>query len=383
MAFYVGAVNYCPGIYPLPTEASRGAWLAAANTTVGFWAYPGSSYATPGSVLETRSTFTHGYTAGGYKDSNPWRSVNKTWHSNDVTVYVGEQINFVTAYSGGTFSDYNGYVHGGGVDYTGAGTRTGSYSLATGINRKVGDGLTGASPGGSFGYSGNNPSADGLAYGSSGGVAGVGSWEPSTSRSYFAAGVNQLGQIGYIAGGPETGTTDKFHMPTEIMYTTTSWGGTAYHCTAAHGATVNWWSFGGNNRYFTFSNDTYSSWSPSNTVAPDGVCKMLSTKKGFHYCGIGSNVTTPFARFSDSTGAIQVSNLSKPSALGEENMQMGQEWGYCLGQYNGQQNNYTFKVTYSNDTMSVLGTASQPKGHVGMSSGLCSSAAASVTANYI
>jgi hypothetical protein len=59
---------------------------------------------------------------------------------------------------------------------------------------------------------------------------------------------------------------------------------------------------------------------------------------------------------------------------------MGQNWGYCLGAYNGQQNNYTFKVNYINDAMSALGTASQPKGHVGMSSGCCSSASAPIVA---
>ena len=58
---------------------------------------------------------------------------------------------------------------------------------------------------------------------------------------------------------------------------------------------------------------------------------------------------------------------------------MGQNWGYCLGQYKCQQNNYTFKVDYSNDTMTVLGSVSQPKGHAGLSSAVTSSAAASVT----
>lgn len=392
MAFYVGSVNYVPGIYALPNEASRGAPFFANNTTQGFWAYPGSSFATPGNALETRSILTHGYTAGGYKDSNPWRSVNKTWHSNDTTVYVGEQMAFYSAYSAGTFSDFNGYVHGGGSGLPGwgegvggKGTRTTSYSLATGINRTVDVGLAGASPGGPFGYTGNNPAGDGsgITYGSGGGVAGVGSWETSVSRTFFAGAVNQLGQIGYITGGGESTNTDKFNFPTEIMYTTTAAPVNGQHCTAANGGTVNWWSIAGNQRYFQYSNDSWNTWSPSVAICPDGVCKILSTKKGFHYGGTGANVTVPFARFSDATGAIQTSSLSKPSALGEENFQTGQEWGYCLGQYNGQQNNYTFKVTFSNDSMSVLGTGAQPKGHVGMSSALCSSAAASVTMNFM
>jgi hypothetical protein len=49
-----------------------------------------------------------------------------------------------------------------------------------------------------------------------------------------------------------------------------------------------------------------------------------------------------------------------------------------LGQYNGQQNNWTTKTTYSTDAMATLGVAAQPKGHYGTSSGATSSAAASI-----
>lgn len=385
MAFYVNNVNYCPGIYPPPTNVARGSFLVAATTTEGFWAYPGNSKATPSGALETRSIFTHGYVAGGYKDSNPWRSVNKTWHSNDVTIYIGEQLQKASAYSAGTFSDYNGYVHGATGNFEGAGTDTSSYSLATGVARTQAAGWAGANPGGPFGYTGNNPVADGsgIVYGSTS-VVGTGSWDTSVSRTYFAGEVNQLGQVGYIAGGSQTTVVDKFYMPTEIMYTTTSHTGSqSSHATAAHGSTIGWWSFNGALRYQTYSNDSWAVWSPGVTISTDGVTKALSTKKGYHYCGTSSNVTVGFAKWSDSTGSVINGSLSKPSALGEENMEMGQEWGYCLGQYNGQQNNYTFKVMYGTDVMTVLGTTSQPKGHAGMSSALCSSAASSVVMNYI
>lgn len=383
MGVYVNNVDYIK-IYPAPPAVSSGAVLIAHTTTEGFWAYPGSSKSTPSGVLETRSILTHGYVAGGYKDSNPWRTVNKTWHANDITLSCGEQILNATAYCGGTFSDYNGYVHGSNGNFTGTGTSTSSYSLATGIMRNLGTGIAGAAPGGPFGYTGKDPANDGqgVAYGTGGAVAGVGSWDLSTSRSYFGAGVNQLGQIGYINGGTETATVDKFYMPTEIMYTAGSSGVTGSHATASHGSARSYWSIAGNLRYNTYSNDAWTVWSPGTAFATDGVCKFLSTKKGWHYGGTSSNVTIGFGKWSDSTGSYISNSLSKPSALGEENMEMGQEWGYCLGQYNGAQNNYTFKVIYSTDVMSVLGTASQPKGHVGMSSAVCSSAAASVAMSY-
>lgn len=383
MSFYVGSTNIYPGILPAPSAAASGAPLVAGSTTSGFWAYPGSSQTTPSGSLQTRSIFTHGYVAGGYKDSNPWRTINKTWHSNDVTISCGEQLQAAASYIGGTFSDYYGYVHAASNAHAAANAHTSSYNLATGVNRTVTTTPSGANPGGPFGYTGKDPNGDGqgIAYGTGGSVVGVGSWELSVARSYFAGTQNQIGQIGYITGGPESSACDKFYFPTEIMYTTTSPGVNGSHCTAAGGTDYAWWSIAGNQRRLTFSNDSWATWTPGTSAAPDGVCKFLNTKLGYHYGGTGGNVTSGFQKWSDSTGSTITSSLSKPQALGEENFEMGQNWGYCLGQYNGQQNNYTFKVNYSTDAMTVLGTASQPKGHAGLSSGVCSSAAASVTMN--
>jgi hypothetical protein len=352
---------------------------------------------TPTGALQTRSIFTHGYVAGGYKNGTAWRSVNKTWHSNDVTIYCGEQMDIAVAYGGGTFSDYYGYLHGVGGGYDTDSTHTTSYNLGSGVLRVVSASSSGANPGGPFGYTGNNPNGDGqgIVYGSSasdgaggGGItsstAGYGTWELSVARTYFAGTQNQTGQVGYITGGSQSTVTDKFNFPTEIMYTTTSNGSTAAsQATGAGGATIMWWSFAGQNRQMAFSNDTWAAWSPGTTAAPDGICKMLTTKLGYHYVGTGNNVTIPMMKWSDSTGSSITTALNKPSAQGEENMEMGQNWGYCLGAYNGQQNNYSFKLNYTNDAFTVMGTATQPKGHVGLSSGCCSSAAASVVMNTI
>jgi len=61
---------------------------------------------------------------------------------------------------------------------------------------------------------------------------------------------------------------------------------------------------------------------------------------------------------------------------------MGQDWGYIIGQHDGQQNNHTIKFIYSNDSMYSMGSATRPKGHFGQSSAACWSAAASVTNAY-
>ena len=393
MAFYVGTINYFPGLVPAVSTATAGSALTNDGTNA-YWAYPGASITTLGGTLQYRSILTHGYVAGGYKDANPWRTVNKTWHSTDITICCGDQIDQAANYNGGTFSDYNGYVHACSGAHATASAHTSSYNLHTGNARTVGTSNWGTQPSVAFGFTGKDPnSTAGFPYGQGGsldtgitdgsGASGTGTWEMSVGRTYFGGLTDQLNQIGYIAGGTESQVTDRFHMPTEIMYQTTSTGVSASHTAAGGGASIGWWSFGGTAKQFNFSTLAYSAWSASPAPAPDGVCKILTTKLGYHYVGTGTNNTTGWGRFSDSTGAMQSTAVSKPSSFGEENFEMGQNWGYCLGQYNGQQNNYSTKHNYLTDAITVMGSSTQPKGHAGLSSAVCSSAAASITSSYM
>ena len=367
MAFYNSSTNIFPGLYPQPPV---GGAMLHNDGAVAFWAYPGNSNATPASGLRYRSTLTHGYLAAGYKGSNPWRAVNRTWHATDVTLYCGEQLDKAGAYIDGTWSDFNAYVHATNDAFTGASSHTSSYNLANGTMRSRGSGTS-------------SPASSGFGFPTATGTGNIGGWDMSVTRNQGHAGaVNQIDQIGYVCGGGSA-ATDKFHFPSEVMFTTTSAPTAQGLCAVAHGETRAWYSLAGNRYYLTYSSDTWTSWSGS-AVSPDGWCKILSTKWGHHYGGTGGNVTTGFGKFSDSTGVDITTGLSKVRALGEENFQMGQDWGYMLGQYDGQQNNHTVKHTYSNDSMTTLGATAQPKGHFGQSSGACSSAALSIcVGNYV
>ena len=317
-----------------------------------------------GSSFQYRSILTHGYLAGGYKGSNPWRSVNRTWHSTDITMYCGEQLAYAASYIEGTFSDYNGYVHSSADAFSATSAGTQSYSLANGSFRTQGVG-THSPPGSGFGF----PTATG--------TSGVGGWNMSAVRNTHGCAVDQIGQVGYITGGGSA-VTEKFHFPSETMYTTTSGPGGGF-TSGGHGQTRGYFSVAGAKQYIGFSNNTWSAYASS--VSPDGWCKILSTKLGHHYGGNGGNHTIGLCKFSDSTGTDIISNMSKIRACGEENMQMGQNWGYMLGNYDGQQNNQTVKYNYLTDSLTQLGTAAQPKGHFGQSSGCCSSAAATVASS--
>jgi hypothetical protein len=387
MAFFIGSTSIYPGIIPTPNETNRGAQLFN-DGTYGFWAYPGNAQSNAGSGWRYRTILTHGYIAAGYKGYTPWRSVNKTWHQTDTTVYCGEQIDKAGAYLDGTFSDLNAYVHGTSDTWEGSSSHTSSYNLFNGALRMQSDtnftffGSSGAP----YGYQGNNPSTDGFSYG--GGQASpatTGGWDDNVTRvnhgcASTPTGGGYPGGAGYIYGGGSS-TTGKLNFASEIMYTTTAspvtWGATAgiggqnyayiLGNSAASGA-----------QYMSWSNDTFTQWSGySNTCNSDGVNKNLMSKYGWFYAGRDTNTATGIAKCSD-VNQTYIATLTKLSNFGEENQQMGQDWGYMLGNYNGQQNNWTVKTTYSTDTMVTMGFSTQPKGHYGTSSGCCSSAAASV-----
>ena len=361
MAFYVNSVNVFPTTYPAPDANARGAVLYNDGTSA-FWAYPGDTQTTIGSTFSTRSIITHGYLAGGYKGSCPWRAVNRTWHATDITLYCGEQLSFAANYIEGTFSDYNGYIHNGADAYATASANTQSYSLANGTIRTRGAGTF--SPGAtSFGYPPGT------------GTDGIGGWNLSSARGpYIGCAVDQTGQTGYITGGGST-ATDKFHFPSENMYSTTAGPGTGF-TSGCHGQYRGYFSVGGTHQYIDYSTNSWTAY--SSTASSDGWCKFMSTKLGYHYGGNGGNVTSGISKFSDATGTDILTTMTKIRACGEENLQMGQNWGYMLGNYDNQQNNQTVKYNYLTDVLTQLDTAAQPKGHFGQSSAVVSSAAASV-----
>ena len=353
---------------PTQTDATRGAYLVSDGNTGAFWAYPGGSTGASSPLSGTYrywSIYTHGFIAGGYKGSQPWRSVNKTWHNTDVTIYCGEQIDRAASYLDGTFSHYNGYVHGTVNSFSGNSSHTSSYNLHNGVMRQFGDGTF--SPH-TYGYDGDDPKAV-MGYNTAGG------WDMSVGRDYHSCATNIIGEAGYITGGGSS-ATNKMHFPTEIMYTTNGSPSGASMTSGCGQEFRGWFNIAGTQCYITYSNDA---WTNQTFCGGDAWSKFLPSKWGFFYAGTGNNVTTPIRKVNGITGA-NLSDFNKIRSVGEENYEMGQDWGYMLGNYDGQHNNHTVKFTYATDAQTTMGAATRPKGHYGQSSGACSSAAATVTA---
>ena len=295
-------------------------------------------------LFKYRTIFTHGYALGGYKDASPWKNVNRTVHATDTTTNLGDKLDYGAAYVDGGYSDYNAYVYGVADAFDGASTWTTSMSMATESNR-----------------------------------AHNTNWDTKTTRSDVACMVNASSTMGYITAGGST-ATDKHNYVSDTMYVLGSaaagpTGGTSYGGTAEwHGETKGWvWASGGAN--FTFSNETWTA--GGTTVGTDGWGKALSSKHGYAYVKNGGNTVTSAYKLNDTSGAQIRIDLNFDNS-GEENYQMGQNWGYCVGHYNGVQNNNTYKVNYLTDAYTVMGAGAQPKGHDGMSSASTAPASAAV-----
>jgi hypothetical protein len=289
-----------------------------------------------------RSVYTRGYLLGGYKDSSPWKNVNRTVHSTDITTNLGDMLDYGASYAYGGYSDFNSYVYGVDNAFPGSGTYTSSVSMITETGRSHSS-----------------------------------SWDTKTTRGQVACMMNSSLTIGYITAGEST-ATDKHNYVTEIMYSAGSvqpgpTGGSSYGNAACwFGEFKGWvWASGGSN--LTFATESWSA--GGTTVGTDGWGKALSTKHGFAYIKNGGNCVTSSYKINDTTGA-QIRTDMSVQYSGEENYETGQNWGYCLGHYNGAQNNNTYKINSLTDTVTDLGSDSEPKGHAGASSGANSSASA-------
>lgn len=333
--------------------------------TGNWFTYQGTNYTvTIGSSFRYRSIFTHGFLAGGYRGSNPWRSVNQTYHATDITVCRGDQLDRAASYVDGNFSDYNGYVYGTQNSYDGSGIHTSSINLHTGTGRTFGDSVD-------YGH--------GDAYSTTPDTLGA-SWDLWNGVNDAGAVSGQTTQRGYVTGHGSAGNWQRLNFATEVM---SRFGGGSNNdfCSAFEGETRGY-VFGdtGDTRYLNFSNETTAGWNPSG-LSGDGWKKSLSTKWGHGYHGNAANVTLPWMKVNDLTGAnISIFN-QLDDASGEENMEMGQDWGYCMGNYgSGYQNNRTWKRFYATDADVRMGFKTEPKGHLGQSSGACMTGAFTVTA---
>jgi hypothetical protein len=286
-----------------------------------------------------RYIINRGYTVAGYQNANPWRNGNRTSHPSDVTISIGDVIDYSAAYIGGSHNGVNLFVYNCANSWLPASAATCSMSMITETNRGLNS-----------------------------------SWNDTRARSYSGAWIDFMGNQwrtnggrnrAYISSG--NGNTSRHDLNTEAMIAEI--GGTISYVAHAEGEYFCWVSQGQNR--FEFSTETYTAWS-SYSPAPgcDGINKHQATRIGFFYCSQGGNTDRNVTKRRDSDAVILRSGILKPETGGEENLHTGMNKGYCISNYNYAQNNNAWIYQYYNDVIRFAdGTLTYRKGIPGASSG--------------
>lgn len=331
-----------------PSSPSTGDEHVASNGAL--YEYDGSSWGVKkgldGNTFLYRTIYTRGYMSGGYKSGTPWRNCNRMEHATETTTNLGDIWGVAASYKAGGFSDYYHYMWGMTNSHNGTSSYVGAMSMTTEVERT------------------NNTV-----------------WHLKASRKDADAMMNHSLTLAYICGGGNA-TPDKHNMSTEVMYALGTApagftaGGTNSGVGIIFGQTKGWMSVG-SGASFTFATEVWGS-NGELSWGTLGQPKGLSSKHGFGYGSTGSySGSTTYGKYNDSTGGAAVASISRPERAGEENMNIGQNNGYQLGAYNGSvQHNKATRLNYLTDTCTALGSAAEPKGHEGSSSGGCASASA-------
>ena len=342
--------------FTFPSSPSTGSLFVAPSGIVYIW---DGSWTTFGDTQANnpfknsflyRTIYTKGYMSGGYRGGSPWRNVNKTIHATDLTTNLGDKLTQGSSYIGGGFSDFNTYIYPSTGGVGASGTQVESMNMSTETMYSL----------------------DSAKY-------------LKTSRSDCEALMTPALTSAYIVGGGTT-AVDRHNYTTDTMFSASTApssplsGGTGNGLGSMFGQFKAWISQGAGSS-FTWATETWATGGMS--WATDGQPKGLSSKHGYGYGGVGSYPgSSYYYKFSEATGT-NIGTVNRAKNNGEENFQIGQNWGYMLGAYDGGygQNNDAEKVNYLTDTYTQLGSDTQVKGHDGASSG-CSATGSAVFVGY-
>lgn len=281
------------------------------------------------------------YLAGGYKNSSPWKNVHKTINSTDQTSHIGELLDFAASYTSGACSRYIFFVWSVNEDN--------AFKGPTDVN-------------------GIRTSAINMANDTK--YTHQTKFNITTARSDVAT-MHKETEFAYMFSAGSS-IVDKFDLSNETIMTgfnlTTingSDGGSAF---SDENFGYGWTSSEGIK--FSFASETFSS---STHWSAHSQQKGISSKVGKGYAGNEGSYSGGYnlRRWSNANDT-NIGNVAKPHPnCGEENFTMGQDHQYMLGNYDGAQNNTSWKFFYSTDTGTTSVSGLAPGVNAGTSSGHC------------
>jgi hypothetical protein len=267
-----------------------------------------------------RQIITTGYMCGGYKNSSLWSNVNRLVHSTDTAVNLGDGNVDNFHYKSGACGLNKVFIWTGGPT---------AFQMRTEVKQNSGQ---------SAGGGGNNGTA-------------------------FNEKLNA-----YVMG-EGTGSVKKFAFSTETY--NDIGGGWNDHAASVSGQYRGmWWGNSGQTQRVYFPNDNLAN--IGHSMGAHGQQKGLMAKTGFGYGGNEGMYSggQSFRKTNIETESSAATPAKPRGDIGEENMGMGQDAGYMMGEHDPSgQNNRSFKFTYSTDSGFNGAASMEPKGHDGASSG--------------
>ena len=283
------------------------------------------------SKWQTRVVYIKGYMMGGYRNSSPWKNVNRTVHSTDVTTNLGDIMDVAGGYCTGGFSDTRGYMYGSTNAFPGTTTHVSAMTMATETGASMSGSMTDAKD--DLGQFQHHNNTKGWCYG--------GSADDICSHTFSTDSFSHIGNYNSDNHHPSNcyGDGNSGYMPKGS---------------------------------YKMQMESETVGSMVNVVGAQTHSKALPTKHYRFYVENNGNSTSPneVYRYNVVVDTNAVSSNFKPWTAGETNYEQSQHHGYGLGHCGiGCQSNHSFKTYYFTEQHVAGGTTMEPKGHSGASSG--------------
>lgn len=294
-----------------------------------------------GDAFKYRQIITTGYVMGGYKSGTPWKNVNRMVHATDVMTNLGDQIVYTASYSPAAPSKTTGWMFAAANAHSVATANVVGFNFATETARAA------------------------------------------NAANYMAQARNDAGvafkEHDYVHILSNT-TTDKFNFTTETsalsgltIQADGTAGGVQAVCDENYAGLYA--DIGGvRTLHFAVDNVTADrvdtnpvAWGMHNQQKP------INSKNRKGYAGNEGSYNGGYNyRVHDMVTATHEKTIARVMGnIGEENYDMGQDHQYCMGHYDGAQNNRGHKWFYTTDSGYELGAGSLRTGVAGGSSGGC------------
>jgi hypothetical protein len=289
-----------------------------------------------------RTIITTGYTIGGYRDAVTWRNVNRTTASTDTTVDLGDRVSRSFNYKAGFCNKTIHWTFNSGNAHATASNLTTAFNMVTESSYTIPTNANGS-------FSRGHPGC--------------------VFREHYT---------GWLVGGGFS-TIEKFDGATEVFVTYS--GGSTGIASDNSGSGGGPWgmshetygifylnsSTAQNFSFFTETISARSGTTPGNSNQQKSIqSKLINCYAGNEGSYSGGNT---YRRTNMITNVTTAAGIPKATTdCGEENMTLGQDWQYQIGQYNGFQNNLSAKFVYQTETSMQGAATMESKGVPGRSS---------------